>query len=309
MTKHTSGLFLAIAFYCISLPISGDGVLLAQETPSSREKALKLDLEEAIQMIQQKKLMLLQMDFLSPRTPMNFSSRRGPSTLENSRLAQLTGVLQAALKAKPTFNRTRTLAQIDCVIEPTKQVEETLAAQPDLYGKVEGPVEGFGSNFSNAMFAAAGTLDSGNLEKFVRGMYPLQELARVTKGDQLKRLLFRLTQNPEMAKTMTKDLQLVANSKDVTVRKTADGKTSVATVRLPPTTRDGKPREFRFELVDGNWRLFDSLREARAEHTKLLAAPVAGYTIPGQQVTLMMQWSDDSWRLIGEPMARQITVD
>lgn len=306
MTKYIFGLSVAMALLSGCVPDSISFATAEEHSPASRQSALKLDLEEAIQMINDRKLLLLQMDFLGNGLSPGSLSRRSQPTIQGEKLAQLKGLLQAALKARPAFNRTRTLAQIDFAIEPTRYFDEKSAAKTDLYGEVQGTTAGFGEKFSKAMFTAAETLDSGDLEKFVRGMYPMDELARVTKGDQLKRLVFRLTQNPEMARTMTRDLHLVANSRDVSIKKTAGSPNSVAIVRLPPGVRNGKAREYRFELVDGHWRFFDSLRDVRAEHKRLLSAPVPGYTIPGRQITLMMQWQGYSWRLVGEPMERPI---
>lgn len=309
--KVSGSLLLVIVLLCETV---------CAQTPKSasafeeREKAVKLDLIEAVQMLENGQYFLFSADFLSGQFNAGYlnssAARRTRSVLSPDKRDVLLLQLKSAVGVKPAFNRTRTLAQIDCVLKPVEKIpEKEPETSTTVYGKTKGELTGFGSDLSSALDEAAGTLDAGNTEKFIRGMFPLAELSRLTQSNQLDRLVFRLNSHPEMVRTMIRDLQQAAAAKSIAISGTDPQKTRTAAVHLPPTAKGSTSREFHFELINGHWRFADSLRSVREEHKKLLSAPVAGYSIPGSKLTLLLRWEDDSWKLLAPPAVQVIPAD
>lgn len=291
--------------------IAGQGTVCGQirfgdtSTPDERAAAVSDDLKEAVEMLEHGQIALFYADFLPMSERERILHSKAPlADRPSQELNELKVQLTSAMDAKPTFNRTRTLAQIDYVLKPIEEVPEQ---EPETSGLLpvepNGPSVGFGPDLSTALFAAVGNLNAGRIENFVRGMYALPELARVTQNDQMDRLIFRLTRNPEMIRAMIRDLEQSATTQ---AQLSTEGGISLATISLPPTTENSQSRQLKFDLIDGNWRFHDGQRASREAQRKLLSAPISGYSIPGSRLTLLLVWEIDSWKLLRAPTVQPI---
>ncbi len=270
-----------------------------------RDEALTADLQEAIDLLKAKKHTLLVYDFL-PGLAMiaQDDPRRGGPGNASSLLTippevadMLLGQLTAALAGDRTFNRNHTLVQIDCVLKPSEIVPPKPPANlPALESAPKVDSEGLGGDLKKALASATRLLQADETEQFIRAMYPLPKLGRLTNSDELRKLLGRLKANPAMKEAMLRDLQFAARSE-------IDVKESVAEVTLPPLVQGDPERTVKFEKVQGNWRFFDSDAPTRSLHAELMKSPVAGFTIPGVETVLVLKWFEDEecWRLLRMP--------
>ncbi len=282
-----------------------------QETP---DEALTADLQEAIQMIGRKQYRMLILDFMpqteqvqmeaigNRRTGSRFAANsvRSNALLNEQRIAELLAHCSSALEGKRLYNRHRTLVEITYVRKPVELVPASKPKNiPTLAERPAGNVTGLGANLNKTIQAAIALLELGRTEQFVRSLYPLPDLARLEEGDQMKRHLFRLTSNKSISDTMLRDLRACLSG-------AIQQNQNIATVSLPPLVVGDDPRIVKFELIDGNWRFFDSSRTTREQHKSLLQADIGSFSIPGTRGSMLLSRVGDSWRLIAMPRSEPL---
>ena len=277
----------------------------AAETP---EEALDADLKEAISMLQQKKLNFLMHDFLPPgfAAQFEFSEQRRRSQrrdsqpqpiLPNETVADLAAHFEAALTGQRTFNRNKTLVEINYIRKAVELIPDSAPDYvPTIADRPKQPVIGLGSDLQQMLLQAAKLLDARKYDDFVNSVYPLAELARLEQEDGMERHIMRITSRPEMKEAMLRDLKAVYDSPQAV---TVSG--SLAEANLPALVPGDAPRTVKFELIDGNWRFFDGGRSTREEQKQLVEKSAGGYTLPGSKGSMVLSYSDGSWRLIGMP--------
>ena len=217
-----------------------------------------------------------------------------PPEFSATLLAQLT----AAKTGEKTFNRSRTLVQIEYIIKPAEHIPPKSAQKdcPPQAAKPPSEVSGLGGNLTEVLASAIKLLEEDKIERFVRAMYPIPELAGQTNLIETQRFLFRFSSNPEMKVAMIRDLTLLQQMKPQQT-----GNVSVFT--LPPLVKGDEERTVKFELVGTNWRFIDSAAETRQTHLELMKTPVSGYTIPRIAGVLIVQRhpDDECWKLVTWP--------
>lgn len=283
-------------------------VATAPSEKLTREQVLEADLQEAIDMLAKKKYLILLYDFLPPGPAMqvmqvqDLARTRGPDqrpqwSLPPESAALLLGQLKAANEGQKTFNRTKTLVQIDYIIKPAEQVPPKPPQDlPTMATKPQGDVSGLGSELADVLVAAVKLLEEDQIEKFVRAMYPIPELARLTNYDETQKLLLRFSSNPDMKAAIIRDLSAMQAM-------TPERNGNVATFTMPPLINGDSERIVKLELVGKDWRFFDSAAEKRPLYQQLIQTPVSGYTIPGSAGVLMLKWyaEEESWKLVTVP--------
>ncbi|MCA9036007.1 MAG: hypothetical protein KDA91_12805 [Planctomycetaceae bacterium] len=279
-----------------------------QLSQAEAERLVDADLAEAVEMIDNKKSLLLMMDFLNPalnglhlpgRVQRGGMSEGLSQPVPEAMLADLRTMLNSARAGSKTFNRTRNLVQIDFVIKPEEVVTPGLPATivaPDQL-QIRGSQQGLGTDFRAAIRIAIGMLENNQIETFVRATYPLPELARLTNGDELERLIIRLKTVPAMKSAMIETLTAVRDGEATQI-----GERIV--VSIPPQGTVSAGRTIEFSLIDGHWRFADPLGQSRNEFNRLVKAPAASRTVPGSagQVVLKFYPEEHSWRLATVPV-------
>ena len=277
----------------------------AAETP---EEALDADLKEAISMLQQKKLNFLMHDFLPPGFAAQFEftelrrrsqQRNSPAQpiLPNEVAVDLAAHFDAALTGQRSFNRNKTLVEINYIRKAVELIPDSAPDYvPTIADRPKQPVIGLGSDLPQMLLQAAKLLDARKYDDFVNSVYPLAELARLEQEDGLERHILRITSRPEMKEAMLRDLKDVYDSPQA-----ATVRGSLAEVNLPALVPGDAPRTVKFELIDGNWRFFDGGRSTREEQKQLVEKSAGGYTLPGSKGSMVLSYSDGSWRLIAMP--------
>ena len=298
----------------VSFPGRGQATAISNGTPVSQaatetpEEALDADLKEAISMLQQRKLNFLMHDFLPPgfAAQLEFTELRRRSQqrdlqpqpiLPNETVADLAAHFEAALTGQRTFNRNKTLVEINYIRKAVELIPDSAPDYvPTIADRPKQPVIGLGSDLQQMLLQAAKLLDARKYDDFVNSVYPLAELARLEQEDGMERHILRITSRPEMKEAMLRDLKAVYDSPQAV---TVSG--SMAEANLPALVPGDTPRIIRFELVDGNWRFFDGGRSTHEEQKKLVEKSAGGYTLPGSKGSMVLSYSDGSWRLIGMP--------
>jgi len=162
-------------------------------------------------------------------------------------------------------------------------------------------LQGYGSDIGNVISKALDALNAGQTDAFVAHMFPASELRHPDAATRLKTLQARIAASPEMVEQMKTDLAQIS---ELTPAMEDDGRTAVfalaggemkygrGTVTLPDRT-------FRFQLVEGSWRLFDNSTAIRREISRqsALAPPEfeGSDEITGDYIQLIR--FGDQWRI------------
>jgi len=162
-------------------------------------------------------------------------------------------------------------------------------------------LQGYGSDIGNVISKALDALNAGQTDTFVAHMFPASELRHPDSATRLKTLQARIAASPEMVEQMKTDLAQIS---ELTPAMEDAGRTAVfalaggemkygrGTVTLPDRT-------FRFQLVEGSWRLFDNSTAIRREISRQSAlAPPAfegSDEITGDYIQLIR--FGDQWRI------------
>ena len=263
-------------------------------------------------MLQRKQHVLLVHDFLpnieaAKRVQALYQSqirRQPPKTvtplIPNGQAADLSAHLESALTGQRTFNRNKTLVEINYIRKAIVLIPPSAPGYiPKIVDKPSGQVVGLGPDLVTALTRASRLLEDGQTAQFVRSVFPLAELARLSEEDAMERHLFRISSQPEMSAAMIRDLKAAAKAK---IKLNGD----LAEVAVPALLAGDNERILKFELVDGNWRLFDGGKESRALQKKLVSEPAGGHTVPGIRGSIVLSYSNGSWRMIGMPASQPL---
>jgi hypothetical protein len=164
-------------------------------------------------------------------------------------------------------------------------------------------LQGWGTDLPKVVSAAITALNDGDTKAFVANMFPASELRHPDAKARLESLDAKLKSQPTMVAQMKADFSLLA---DVEPSIEGDGKTAVFEI-AGQDTEIGRTkykvklpnRTFKFQLVEGSWRLYDHSTAVHAaiEKQSALAPPdLSGDAIPGEYVQL--ERLGDRWRIL-----------
>ena len=156
------------------------------------------------------------------------------------------------------------------------------------------PVAGLGSDLKKMLSDAVQLLENRQVAEFILTVYPLAELAELSERKAFENLLARLNSRPEMIAAMIRDLRDAATA-------TPAIRDNEAMITLPPLVPGDPERKFRFQLVQGNWRLFDGNAESREEYRQLIKGNIPAVTTPGVKGILLLTRDGENWRMNAPP--------
>jgi hypothetical protein len=126
-------------------------------------------------------------------------------------------------------------------------------------------LQGYGSDIGNVISKALDALNAGQTDAFVAHMFPASELRHPDAATHLKTLQTRIAASPEMVEQMKTDFAQISeltpameDNGGTAVFALAGGEMKYGNGTLPDRT-------FRFQLVEGSWRLFDNSTAIRRE--------------------------------------------
>ena len=227
---------------------------------------------------------------------------------EPEQLNWLIKVLERARKGKPEFNESGVTATI---VHPVPKKEEAPAEEATPSNVIKEPVltkaaiTGYGSDLGQVLNSAMAALNEGDTDAFVAKMFPASELRHPDAAARLAKLQARLKANPQMVEQMKTDLALAS---ELSPKMEDGGKTAVFEIAggEAPYGRGTIPlpdRTFKFQLVEGSWRLFDNstaIRKEIARQSALKPPAISSYQgssdkPDGEFITL--ERLGDQWRL------------
>ena len=296
-------LFRTLLVFVLSTCLAGQGRCQSEDSNRSDtpESLLQADLREALSLLQQKRFRMLAHDFL----PHTFTAQReykmsqgsgGPEVyaMSDAMVAELTSHLNAALSGETFYNRNRSLVEISYVRKPVEIAPETMPGMLRSFGdRPSGKISGLGSDLLTALTSAVKMLEAGKTREFVEHIFPLPELAQISDGVSFRRYVERMKASPQMVEAMIRDLQQAAKG-DIKISGNS------AQVTVPGLSGNTSGRILKFELVEGNWRLYDN-GEKRAEHRRLATAKIGSLTTEERRSSMMLMRYQDNWRLISMP--------
>lgn len=226
---------------------------------------------------------------------------------EPEQLNWLIKVLERARKGKPEFNESGVIATIVLPVPKKEEVpeEETpsnVIKEPVL---TKAAITGYGSDLGQVLNSAMAALNEGDTDGFVAKMFPASELRHPDATARLAKLQTRLKANPQMLEQMKTDLALAS---ELSPKMEDGGKTAIFEIAggEAPYGRGTIPlpdRTFKFQLVEGSWRLYDNstgIRKEIARQSALKPPAISSYESAsdkpdGEYITL--ERLGDQWRL------------
>lgn len=189
---------------------------------------------------------------------------------ETEQLNWLISVLERARKGTPELDERGYTATIVLPVPPKKEVPEepvppaNVIPEPVLTSAL---ISGYGSDLGRVLSSATAALNEGDTEGFVANLFPASELRHPDAATRLAALQTRLASNPQMVEQMKTDLVLAS---ELSPKMEDGGRTAVFEIagsevpygRGKVTLPD---RTFKFQLVEGSWRLFDNSTAMRKE--------------------------------------------
>ena len=162
---------------------------------------------------------------------------------------------------------------------------------------------GYGADFPKVVESAITALKAGDTQGFVANMFPASELRHPESAQRLELLHARLKANPVMVEQMKTDFAAIQASLAGKSVEQPDDKTQVVTlagaiVENGRTTYQIPERTFKFQLVEGSWRLFDNstnIRQEIARQSTLGPPDLDLDPIKGEYIQL--ERLGDRWRL------------
>ncbi len=165
---------------------------------------------------------------------------------------------------------------------------------------------GYGKDFKIALQKGIDDLENRKFQNFIRSIYPEAESQRLIAQKQEKYLISKLTRFPILARELIREFRLLQELKAAPLE--SEGRT-VVSFDLPadPTWKkklgsigrnipDQPARKIRFELVNGNWRFFDSNKKIREEMKRQkLGLPAGG------GISLEWKRTKQGWRISSIP--------
>ena len=208
--------------------------------------------------------------------------------------------LRRAAKAKPTFDRSGSVAEF---ILPPEEVEKPKEKGSEFK---EPPVSnvkltGFGNDLETVLRKGEEALDKQDVDGFVKNLFPAGELRHPEAELRHVALTQRLKDNPKLLEQMLADFQVmrkltpqISEKKDVAEYRLAGTKIEITKTQSVMTPE----RVFKLQLVEGSWRLPDNTSPARLAVAKNLAKPLAevGQFAAGPEKITFERFGDH-WRL------------
>lgn len=190
--------------------------------------------------------------------------------------------LRIARDSEPHWSEEGTVAQFNvdltAAADPDEPVEPM--AEPSIPD-----VPGWGEDLDEVLSSALKALNEEDYHTFVERVFPAGEVVQMQSSNGMDLLLLKLETYPEMIETMRRDLEQ-CQSEGARI----DG--DVAEFKL--TEGRQNPQIVRFQLVAGNWRLYDSISAVREEAEFIAAQSGSG---EGDVVMLEFEQVGDAWRL------------
>ncbi len=161
-------------------------------------------------------------------------------------------------------------------------------------------VIGLGDNLTSALVRAEALLQPDSYKEFVERTFPESELRRLDAAKRIASIVARMKARPELAAKIKSDLAAARSQ-----RPTLGEGGRLATFHLDRTGSFRgqplklKPRELKFQKVNGHWRLFDNTTVIRKEVARLeILSPVV---FASPRATLTFERIRDHWRLVKLP--------
>ncbi|MDA1250565.1 MAG: hypothetical protein O2820_15215 [Planctomycetota bacterium] len=222
-------------------------------------------------------------------------------TEKPERLNMLIDIFQRARKGTIEFDESGSTATIVLPVPEVKTEPEppvSVIKEPVL---TNAKLSGYGGDIGEVVGKALAALNAGESEAFVANMFPASELRHPDAAAQQAILKAKLAASPEMIEQMKTDLAAIS---ELTPKMEDGGKTAVfalaggeieygrGKITLPNRT-------FKFQLVEGSWRLFDNTTAIRKEISRQSALSPPEFEGPEEISGDYIQFErlGDQWRL------------
>ncbi len=290
-------------------------------SPAAREPDLAADLDAAMRVIEQDDFAT----FLERYAPVDVLRRLRQQDLvdraakvmagQPQTKQQLLAVLKALQKQSPKYDKSRGLATLE--FDPLVHGVDSIPGELHLPATDELKFVGLGDDLNKVLAEAARLLAAGDFQKFVDGLFPASELARLQEPGAMQDLVqqFKVaTDSPKTPPTALKPVPNKPNSNAPVVDAPSLLQALQADFKLlqtltPELTDRGRVAVFRIDLKNqqpvrvikfqksGNdWRLFDNADRVTAELTRQAKLK------PNSAVTtVQMERIGGNWRFIELP--------
>ena len=252
-------------------------------SPAAREPDLAADLDEAIRIVERDDFAT----FLERYAPVDVLRRlRQQDLVERAAKVmagqpqtkqQLLAILKALQKQTPKFDKSRGLATLE--FDPLVHGVDSIPGELHLPATDELKLVGLGGDLNKVLAEATRLLAAGDFQKFVEGLFPASELARLQEPGAMQDLVQQFKVTADAPKTPPTAFKPVPNKPNSTAP-VADApsllqalqadfkllqtltpeltdKGRVAVFRIDPKNQQ-PVRVIKFQKTGSDWRLFDN---------------------------------------------------
>lgn len=208
--------------------------------------------------------------------------------------------LRRAAKAKPTFDRSGSVAEFVLPLEEDDKPKPkgTEFKEP---AATNVKLTGFGNDLETVLRKGEEALDKKDVDGFVKNLFPAGELRHPEADSRHAALRQRLSDNPKLLEQMLTDFQAMRKLKpQISENKdSAEYRIPGTKIELSKTQSVTTPeRVFKLQLVEGSWRLPDNTTPARRAVAKNLANSLPdANSLPAGPEKITFERFGDQWRL------------
>ncbi len=196
--------------------------------------------------------------------------------------------LRAARESEPRWTNEAGVARFSINLTEIEEPADPAEATSPTTEPAIPDVAGWGDDLDQVLTSALSSLNDEDYATFVERIFPAAEVVQMQSSDGMDLLLLKLETYPEMAEAMQRDLEQCQSAR-------AEIEGDVAEFTL--TEGRQNPQTVKFQLVDGNWRFYDSITPVR-EEAAAFAAEAGG---DGDDIlTIELERIGNEWRLVAE---------
>lgn len=213
--------------------------------------------------------------------------------------------LKEARQVPPKFeSETRAVLTIAPPAEPATSEPAPPKGLPDPV-TTNVSLKGFGNDLKTVLTRSVQSLERGELREFVEHMFPAGELRRPDANERLDVVLQRLEANPSIVQQMIDDLKAVQGLTPTYEdgRKVAVFVVAGRRVKNRMLSYQVPDRTFKFQSVEGAWRLYDNTTDLRNQVVAISRMEPIESNIPARgnrqfgPPTVIMEKVDGNWRI------------
>lgn len=212
--------------------------------------------------------------------------------------------LRAARQHKPRFNESKTIATFEFDVPGQEDhITARIVKEPPDPRQLE--LVGYGPDLDVVIEKAIATLERGDVATFIDRLFPASELALLHERKERQALADRIGANPAAVKQMIADLKAIKKQKailkesdDVAIALIERGTVEIGDTVGTKRKLDLPSQRFKFQKVNGSWRLFDEGARAREELARLSKLTPKEFKLT---MTLVFERFGDAWRIAELP--------